>query len=47
MLFGSTIKDYAHAHDIDLMIVIKNKEVREVNAFLNKKRNPTKKTSFN
>ena len=37
MLFGSTIKDYAHAHDIDLMIVIENKEVKEVNAFLKKK----------
>ena len=37
MLFGSTIKDYAHAHDIDLMIVIGNKEVKEVNAVLKKK----------
>ena len=37
MLFGSAIKDYAHAHDIDLMIVIKNKEVKEVNAILKKK----------
>ena len=37
MLFGSTIKDYAHAHDIDLMIVLENKEVREVNAVLKKK----------
>ena len=37
MLFGSTVKDYAHAHDIDLMIVIDNKEVKEVNAFLKKK----------
>ena len=37
MLFGSTVKDYAHAHDIDLMIVIENKEVKEVNAFLKKK----------
>jgi len=37
MLFGSTVKDYAHAQDIDLMIVIKNKEVNEVNAFLKKK----------
>src|SRR3990172_1339213 len=25
LLFGSTIKDYAHAHDIDLMIVLENK----------------------
>ena len=37
MLFGSTVKDYAHAHDIDLMIVIENKEIKEVNAFLKKK----------
>ena len=37
MLFGSTIKDYAHAHDIDLMIIIENKEINEVNAFLKKK----------
>src|SRR3989344_8162692 len=37
MLFGSTVKDYAHAHDIDLMIVIENKEVKKVNAFLKKK----------
>ena len=37
MLFGSTVKDYAHAHDIDLMIVIENKEVKEVNAILKKK----------
>src|SRR3989338_10114748 len=37
MLFGSTVKDYNHANDIDLMIVIENKEVKEVNAFLKKK----------
>ena len=37
MLFGSAIKDYSHAHDIDLMIVIENKEVREVNVILTKK----------
>ncbi len=37
MLFGSTVKDYVHAHDIDLMIVIENKEVKEVNAVLKKK----------
>ena len=37
MLFGSTVKDYAHAHDIDLMIVIENKEVTEVNKILKKK----------
>ncbi len=37
MLFGSTIKDYAHAHDIDIIIVLKNKEVKEVNTILKKK----------
>ena len=37
MLFGSTIKDYAHAQDIDIMIVLENKEVKEVNTVLKKK----------
>src|SRR3989344_6359586 len=37
LLFGSTVKDYAHAHDIDLMIVLKNREVKEVNNILKKK----------
>ncbi len=37
MLFGSAVKDYAHAHDIDMMIVLKNKEVKEVNTVLKKK----------
>ncbi|MBS3175750.1 nucleotidyltransferase domain-containing protein [Candidatus Woesearchaeota archaeon] len=37
MLFGSTIKDYTHAHDIDLMIVLENKEIKEVNIALKKK----------
>ena len=37
MLFGSIIKEYAHAHDIDLMIVIENKELKEVNDILKKK----------
>lgn len=36
-LFGSAIKDYAHARDIDLMIVLENKDVREVNEILKKK----------
>src|SRR3989344_1544077 len=31
MLFGSAIKDYVHAKDIDIMIVIKNKDIKEVN----------------
>ncbi|HLC81800.1 MAG TPA: nucleotidyltransferase domain-containing protein [Candidatus Nanoarchaeia archaeon] len=37
MLFGSTVKDYAHAHDIDLMIVLENSDVREINSILKKK----------
>ncbi len=37
MLFGSTIKDYAHAKDIDLMIVLEKKDIKYVNALLNKK----------
>ena len=37
MLFGSAIKDYAHAHDIDIMIVMENRDVKEVNAILKKK----------
>ena len=37
MLFGSAVKDYAHAHDIDLMIVLENREVQEVNTVLKKK----------
>ena len=37
MLFGSTIKDYIHANDIDIMIVIENKDIKEINALLKKK----------
>jgi predicted nucleotidyltransferase len=37
MLFGSAIKDYAHAQDIDLMLVIENKDVEEINNILKKK----------
>lgn len=37
VLFGSVVKDYAHARDIDLMMVIENKEVTEVNEILKKK----------
>lgn len=37
MLFGSAIKNYAHARDIDLMIILENKEVTEVNEILKKK----------
>src|SRR3989344_8665140 len=37
MLFGSAIKDYAHANDIDMMVVLENREVKEVNSILKKK----------
>lgn len=37
LLFGSAIKDYAHAHDIDVMIVLENKDVKKVNEVLKKK----------
>ena len=37
LLFGSPIKDYAHARDIDLMVVLENKDVAEVNEVLKKK----------
>lgn len=37
MLFGSAVKDYAHAHDIDVMVVLENKDVGEVNGILKKK----------
>ena len=37
VFFGSAIKEYAQAHDIDVMIVMENKEVREVNKILKKK----------
>ncbi len=37
MMFGSAIKNYAQARDIDIMIVIEKKEVKEVNNILMKK----------
>ena len=37
MMFGSAIKNYAQAHDIDLMIVIEQKEIKEINVILKKK----------
>lgn len=37
MLFGSAIKDYAHAHDIDVMIILENKDITKVNTVLQKK----------
>jgi len=38
MLFGSAIKNYTRARDIDLMIVLDDKDVKEVNNILKKKR---------
>ena len=37
LFFGSAITDYAHAHDIDVMIVLENKDVKEVMVLLKKK----------
>lgn len=41
MMFGSAIKNYAHARDIDIMIVIEpseeKSEIEEINAILRKK----------
>jgi len=39
MMFGSAIKNYAYAHDIDIMIVMGNKEIKEVNEIIKKKEN--------
>ncbi len=37
MLFGSVIKEYAKANDIDLMLVLNNKNINEYNHLLKKK----------
>jgi hypothetical protein len=37
MLYGSTIKNYKDAKDIDIMIVMNEKDVKEVNKILNEK----------
>lgn len=37
MIFGSAIKNYAQAEDIDIMIVMDKDDVKEVNKFVNKK----------
>ncbi len=37
MMFGSAIKNYTQARDIDIMIVIEKKEIKEVNNILKKK----------
>ncbi len=37
MMFGSAIKNYTQAQDIDIMIVIENKDTKEINEILKKK----------
>jgi len=37
MIYGSAIKDYAKAHDIDIMIIMEKTDVKEINGFINKK----------
>lgn len=37
MIYGSAIKNYAQAKDIDIMIVIKKNEIKEVNKILKEK----------
>ena len=37
LLFGSAIKNYNSARDIDIMIIAKNKESKEINAVLREK----------
>ena len=37
MIYGSAIKNYAQAQDIDIMIVIEKKEIKEINNLLKKK----------
>lgn len=37
MMFGSAIKNYAKAKDIDIMIVINKKDIKEVNNILKEK----------
>ena len=37
MMFGSAIKNYSQARDIDIMIVIEKSEIKEINKILKKK----------
>src|SRR3989344_6966448 len=37
MMFGSAIKNYAQARDIDIMVVIKKSEIKWINTILKKK----------
>ena len=38
MIYGSAIKNYREASDIDIMIVIENRDIKEINRFLDAKR---------
>ncbi len=37
LIFGSAIKDYSKAKDIDIMIVMNKEDINEINSILNKK----------
>ena len=37
MIFGSAIKNYTKAKDIDIMIITNKKDIKEVNSILKKK----------
>jgi len=37
MIYGSAIKDYAQARDIDIMIVMDKKDIKGINKFINEK----------
>ncbi len=37
LMFGSAVKNYAQANDIDIMIVIENKDIKKVSEILRKK----------
>ncbi|MBU2638979.1 MAG: nucleotidyltransferase domain-containing protein [Nanoarchaeota archaeon] len=37
MIYGSAIKNYASAHDIDIVVVMDKKDIKEINKFINKK----------
>ena len=38
VLFGSTVKNYAHAQDIDIMVILEHNNIKEVNEVLKKKK---------
>ncbi|MFH1065158.1 MAG: nucleotidyltransferase domain-containing protein [Nanoarchaeota archaeon] len=37
MIYGSAVKNYARAHDIDIMIVVDKADIKEINKFISKK----------